>query len=306
MKERILVTGGAGFIGSHLTEALLTQGYAVTVIDDLSTGKRTNLPEHPELTFFEGDVGDPLLLAQALPDVQAVFHLAAVASVQASIVAPVGTHESNLLGTLHLLEAARQCGTPRIIYASSAAVYGEQATQPIREGNPLEPMSPYAIDKLSGEYYLDYYARQYGLSALALRFFNIYGPRQDPSSPYSGVISIFAERARAGEAVTIYGDGQQSRDFVYVGDLVRILMRSLHVPLSGMQVANVGTGHPTTLLELLGELEPLVGRAVFRRFAPARPGDIRHSYADNRKLLELLGAMNWTQLKEGLARTLAP
>lgn len=301
----ILVTGGAGFIGSHLCERLLAAGQRVRVLDNLSTGKRENLPADPRLEFVYGDVRERRDVERAAAGVEAIYHLAAVASVQASIDDPVATHAVNFTGTLHVLEAARRHAVSRLVYASSAAVYGDTQTLPVTEDAPLRPLSPYAADKLAGEHYLFFYARQFGLRATALRFFNIYGPRQDPSSPYSGVISIFVERARAGTGVTIYGDGRQTRDFVYVGDLAELLWRSLDNERCLGQVLNVGRGIECSLLELLQELERIGGRAIERRHAPARPGDIRRSCASTERLAQAFDAAPQTSLALGLATLLS-
>jgi UDP-glucose 4-epimerase len=300
---KVLVTGGAGFIGSHVVELLLARGHAVRVLDDLSTGRRDNLPAgRAGLTFMQGSVADGQVVDRAMQGMEAVIHLAAVASVQASIADPIGTHQTNLVGTLNLLEAARREKVVRFVYASSAAVYGDAADLPVSEESRLQPLSPYAIDKLSGEYYLAQYHRLYAIEGLCLRFFNVYGPRQDPSSPYSGVISVFTDRAAAGKPLTIFGDGLQTRDFVYVGDLAELVVRSLSVPVTSPVTLNIGTGRPTSLLELLETLEGLLGRAIERRFEPPRAGDIRHSLADDGRLRRVLGEATWTPLHVGLKR----
>lgn len=298
----ILVTGGAGFIGSHLAERLLAAGHRVRVLDNLSTGRRANLPLHSRLEFLQGDIRDPDQVARAVADAQAVYHLAAVASVQASVDDPIGTHGANFGGTLNLLEAARRQGVRRFLYASSAAVYGDTAESPVREDSVLRPLSPYAADKLAGEHYLFFYALKYGLAATAFRFFNIYGPRQDPSSPYSGVISIFVERARAARPVTIFGDGKQTRDFVYVADLAEILYRALAQTQTDGRVLNVGRGQECSLLEILAELERLYGRPIERCHEPPRIGDIRRSCANIDKLVGLLAYSPATPIGIGLAR----
>lgn len=302
---KVLVTGGAGFIGSHLVDALLAAGSRVRVLDNLSTGKRANLSmSHPHLELAVGDIRDRSAVRDAVAGTDAIVHLAAVASVQASVDDPLGTHETNMGGTLNLLEAARHGGIRRVIYASSAAVYGDTTELPVAENSRLNPLSPYAADKLSGEHYLDFYGRKFGIAGTAFRFFNIYGPRQDPSSPYSGVISIFVERLRERRPVTIFGDGRQTRDFVYVGDLVEILERSLgHTAFAG-QIMNVGRGVECSLLQLLDELERLVGVAIERQHAPARVGDIVRSRAAVDRLRTANGRLPKTELNAGLARLL--
>lgn len=252
----ILITGGAGFIGSHLTDALLAKGYAVRILDDLSTGKRSNLPqENPHVEFVEGDVANAALVARVMIGCQAVVHLAAVASVQASVDDPVRTHQSNFIGSLNVCEAMRQAEVKRVVFASSAAVYGNNGEgQAIDEEIPKAPLTPYASDKLASEYYFDFYRRQHSLEPVVFRFFNIFGPRQDPSSPYSGVISIFSERAHKGLPITVFGDGEQTRDFVYVEDLVKVLVQAVEAPKVEVGAINVGMNQATTLNQMLETL----------------------------------------------------
>jgi UDP-glucose 4-epimerase len=301
---KVLITGGAGFIGAHLVEQLLAAGNSVRVLDNLSTGKRANLPAHAQLEFIQGDIRDRSLVFDSARGVQAIVHLAAVASVQASVDDPTGTHETNFDGTLHLLEAARKEHIQRFLYASSAAVYGDNTRLPLVEDEILNPLSPYAADKLAGEYYLRFYHAKFGIATTAFRFFNIFGPRQDPSSPYSGVISIFVERVSLGEPVTIFGDGRQTRDFVYVGDLVKLLTQALSRSETAGQVINVGRGKQCSLLDLLAALEKLTGKPVERRFVAARLGDIVHSCADITRLARLLGKAPETDIVSGLGAIL--
>jgi UDP-glucose 4-epimerase len=285
--QKILVTGGAGFIGSHLVESLLAAGYLVRVFDNFSTGRHANLPlDHAGLEIVEGDVADQQAVDRAVQGVAALVHLAAVASVQASVEDPAGTHASNFLGTLHLLEACRRHQVRRFLYASSAAVYGNGASLPISEGAAVQPLTPYACDKLASEQYLDFYGREYGLEPGIFRFFNVFGPRQDPASPYSGVISIFVGRALAHRPLTIYGDGTQTRDFIYVADLVTLLMQALAAPRLASGAVNVGTGSQTSLLDVLDQLRTLLGRPLEVNHQPARQGDVKHSLADIRLLQE--------------------
>jgi UDP-glucose 4-epimerase len=300
----VLITGGAGFIGSHRADQLLAGGNSVRVLDNLSTGKRDNLPEHPRLEFIQGDIRDRSLVTETARGMDAIVHLAAVASVQASVDDPTGTHETNFDGTLYLLEAARKESIRRFLYASSAAVYGDNTRLPLVEEEILNPLSPYAADKLAGEYYLRFYHAKFGIETTAFRFFNIFGPRQDPSSPYSGVISIFIERVSRGEPVTVFGDGRQTRDFVYVGDLVKLLAQALSGRQTAGQVINVGRGKQCSLLELLEALERLTGKPVERRFAAARLGDIVHSRADISRLVHLLGKAPETDIVTGLGEIL--
>jgi UDP-glucose 4-epimerase len=302
----VLITGGAGFIGSHLVDALLAKGYAVRVLDDLSTGKRSNLPlGNPRVELIEGDVADAASVARAALGCQSVVHLAAVASVQASVDDPVKTHQSNFIGTLNVCEAMRQAGIKRVIFASSAAIYGNNGEgDSISEGTPKAPLTPYASDKLAGEYYLDFYRRQHGLEPVVFRFFNIFGPRQDPSSPYSGVISIFAERAEKGLPINVFGDGEQTRDFFYVGDLAGILVQALEQPVVQEGAINVGLNATTSLNQLLAALSEVVGDLPEVTYLPARSGDIRHSRADNQRLVERFDMPEPTPLRVGLAKLL--
>ncbi|HKS13398.1 MAG TPA: NAD-dependent epimerase/dehydratase family protein [Pseudomonas sp.] len=302
----ILITGGAGFIGSHLSDALLAKGHSVRILDDLSTGKRSNLQLHnPRLELIEGDVADAALVTRAVAGCQAVVHLAAVASVQASVEDPVKTHQSNFIGTLNVCEAMRLGGIRRVLYASSAAVYGNNGEgQSITEDTPKAPLTPYAVDKLAGEQYLDFYRRQHGLDPVVFRFFNIFGPRQDPSSPYSGVISIFAERATNGAPITVFGDGEQTRDFLYVGDLVQVMLRALALEEVQEGAVNIGLNQATSLNQLLAALEEVVGSLPPVSYGAARPGDIRHSRADNQRLLARFGLPEPTPIVDGLASLL--
>jgi UDP-glucose 4-epimerase len=302
----ILITGGAGFIGSHLSDALLAKGYAVRVLDDLSTGRRLNLQlDNPRLQLIEGDVADAALVARAAEGCQAVVHLAAVASVQASVEVPVRTHQSNFIGTLNVCEAMRVAGIKRVLFASSAAVYGNNGEgQAIDEDTPKAPLTPYAVDKLASEQYLDFYRRQHGLEPVVFRFFNIFGPRQDPSSPYSGVISIFCERALNGTPINLFGDGEQTRDFLYVADLVAVLVQALEQAQVQEGAVNVGLNRATTLNQLLDALRKVVGPLPEVNHGPARAGDIRHSRADNARLLARFDLPEPTPLADGLAHLL--
>ncbi|MGE1084927.1 NAD-dependent epimerase/dehydratase family protein [Pseudomonas shirazensis] len=302
----ILITGGAGFIGSHLSDALLGKGYAVRILDDLSTGKRANLQlQHPGLELIEGDVADAALVARAAAGCRAVVHLAAVASVQASVDDPVKTHQSNFIGTLNVCEAMRLTGVRRVLFASSAAVYGNNGEgQSIAEDTPKAPLTPYAVDKLASEQYLDFYRRQHGLEPVIFRFFNIFGPRQDPSSPYSGVISIFSERATQGLPIKVFGDGEQTRDFLYVGDLVQVMVQALEQPQVEEGAVNIGLNQATSLNQLLAALRDVIGSLPEISYGEARSGDIRHSRADNARLLARFDFPQPTPMVEGLAKLL--
>lgn len=299
---KVLVTGGAGFIGSHLVEKLLSTGGRVRVLDDLSTGKRENLPRHDAMEFIEGDIRDAETVNRCVEGTNAVVHLAAVASVQASMDDPVRTHQVNFDGTLNLLEAARRFGVRRYLYACSAAVYGDTASIPVSEDVAPNPLSPYAVDKLTGEYYLLHYHRKYNLAATSFRFFNIYGPRQDPSSPYSGVISIFMDRLQRNQPVTVFGDGAQTRDFVYVADLAELLARAALGTEGVGGVFNVGTGMRHSLLQLLGHLEKISGKKIERRHEQSRLGDIQHSCADVSRLKNVFERIPATPFDQGLMK----
>ncbi len=301
---KILVTGGGGFIGSHLVDLLLSEGHQVRVLDNFSTGNRANLPfGNDQLEVLTGDIRDPECVAQATCDVNALVHLAAVASVQASVSDPVGTHEVNLLGTLKLLEAARRRGIKRFVFASSAAVYGDTQTLPVAEDTPPAPLTPYAADKLASEHYIDFYRRQHGLEPVVFRFFNIFGPRQDPSSPYSGVISIFMQRAISRQPITVFGDGEQSRDFVFVTDLVSLLRTALVATETFSLPMNVGNMQATNLNQLLSLIAGFAGGPLSVSYVAPRPGDIRYSYANNTRLREQLAYQPECPVEVGLQAT---
>ncbi|MNG89535.1 UDP-glucose 4-epimerase [compost metagenome] len=285
---------------------MLDKGYAVRILDDFSTGRRGNLQvDHPRLELVEGDVADAGLVTQVAAGCSAVVHLAAVASVQASVEDPVRTHQSNFIGTLNVCEAMRVHGLRRVLFASSAAVYGNNGEgESIAEDTPKAPLTPYAVDKLASEQYLDFYRRQHGLEPVVFRFFNIFGPRQDPSSPYSGVISIFSERAVKGLPITVFGDGEQTRDFLYVGDLVQVMVQALEQPQVEEGAVNIGLDQATSLNQLLAALEKVVGSLPAVSYVAARSGDIRHSRADNQRLLARFEFPQATPMVEGLSRLL--
>ena len=302
----ILITGGAGFIGSHLTEALLERGHRVRILDDFSTGKHENLPMGTtRLEVIQGDVADAKTVFRSMEGCHAVVHLAAVASVQASVDDPEKTHQSNFIGTLNVCECMRKLNIKRVVFASSAAVYGNNGEgQAINEDTPKAPLTPYASDKLASEYYLDFYRRQHGLEPVVFRFFNIFGPRQDPSSPYSGVISIFSERAKNGLPITVFGDGEQTRDFVYVGDLVNVLVQAIETQTVEAGAVNVGLSRANTINQLLESLSYVLSTVLQVSYEAGRPGDIRHSRANNTRLLKQFAFPEPTPLTSGLARLL--
>jgi UDP-glucose 4-epimerase len=297
---KALVTGGAGFIGSHIAERLVRAGHSVRVLDNFSAGKRTNLV--PDVEVVEGDIRDARLLSVATAGCEVVFHEAALVSVPYSVEHPVETHEINIRGTLNVLETARAAGVRRVVFASSAAVYGDDPALPKTETMLPTPISPYGVEKVTAEHYLRAYSALYGIETVALRYFNVFGPRQDPGSPYSGVISIFVDRAVANEGVTIFGDGHASRDFVFVADVVDAnVLAATREGVSG-QVYNVARGQRTTLNELAAMLGRIVGRELDVKHAAPRPGDIVDSVADVAKARMALGYAAKVGVEEGLAR----
>lgn len=300
-----LVTGGAGFIGSHLCDALLAAGHAVRVLDDLSTGRRENLP--PAATLLVGDAADPAAVGAAIAGVDGVFHLAAVASVERSNQEWRATHVANQTATVTVLDAAWAAGRVPVVYASSAATYGDNPALPLTEEAAQRPLTAYGADKLGSELHGRVAFVVHGVPTAGLRFFNVFGPRQDPRSPYSGVISIFAARVLARQPILIHGDGQQTRDFIYVGDVVRHLtaaMASITAQPRAL-LCNVCSGRSVSvealarlLADLAGWADPAIG------FAPARPGDIRHSLGDSARARAELGVQAESGLRDGLAATL--
>jgi UDP-glucose 4-epimerase len=304
MSTLSLVTGGAGFIGSHLVEGLLAAGRRVRVLDDLSTGQASNLAGL-DVELVQGCVGDPAAVAGAMKGVETVYHLAALASVQRSVEAPADSHHVCATGALNVLDAARRAGARRVVYAASASAYGIPDGEVQSELTPTMPLSPYAAAKLSGEVYCQAFAATYGLETVRLRFFNIFGPRQRADSPYSGVIAIFAAALSEGRTPTIFGDGQQTRDFTYVSDVVQACMLAGGKPGVSGEVFNVGTGRGTSLLGLVAAMNQQMGTSVTPRHAEARAGDIRHSRADIGKARARLGYAPAVTFEDGLAKTLA-
>lgn len=301
------VTGGAGFIGSHLVDRLLAAGHEVVVLDNLSTGSRANLEgAGARLTLLEGDLRDPAAVAAAVAGCEVVFHQAALAAVARSVDNPVEVHEVNVVGTLHLLEACRAAGVRRVVFASSSSVYGDTPTLPKREDAPLRPRSPYAATKAAGEGLMQAWHATYGLETVVLRYFNVYGPRQSPRSQYAAVVPRFVAAVRAGEAPVIYGDGQQTRDFTWVGDVVHALELAASAPgAAGAGPINLGGGERVSVLSLAQRVARAAGREVAPRHEPARAGDVRDSLADTARARALLGWVPRTSLDEGLARLVA-
>ncbi len=304
---RAVVTGGAGFFGSHLVDALLEQGIEVVVLDNFSTGRLENLPfPHARLKLVEGSICSEDSLDKALSGgADVLYHLAANASVVRSIQNPEETLESNLKGSLATFLAAKRHRVEKVIFASSAAVYGVPEQIPLREGMAATPISPYGIEKLMGEHYLRYFSESAGFQGAAIRFFNIYGPRQDASSPYSGVISKFCGSAIAGEELRVFGDGSQTRDFLYVKDACSLLVKLAQEKWAGYWVANGGTGRETSLNQLTQAISRSANRDIYRTHHEARAGDIRHSVADVSFLASRFGWAAQTSLDEGICHLLA-
>ena len=300
----VCVTGGAGFIGSHVCDRLVERGCQVIVVDDLSTGKRANLGKHldsGDVELIVADVAEGLAEPLAGKKIERFIHLAAQVSVVASIEHPLRDVNVNYRGTVQVLEHARATGAAKVVFASSAAIYGDASAPPVREDAPALPVSPYGIDKYASELMLRYYSEVQKLPTTSLRFFNVYGPRQDPASPYSGVISIFADRARAGRDLTIFGDGEQTRDFVYVGDVSRLVVEAVFSEAGDGTVCNVGTGRETTVNELARTVVRLCGDKSQIEHAPPRAGEILKSYANVERAAELFGFRARTTLADGLA-----
>jgi nucleoside-diphosphate-sugar epimerase len=298
-----LVTGGAGFIGSHLAEELVRRGNRVRVVDSLITGKRRNLDHIPGVEFLEGDLAEMAVCERAVQGVDYVLHEAAIPSVPRSVEDPVTSNRSNIDGSLNLLVAARDARVKRLVYAGSSSAYGNTPALPKREDMPPRPLSPYALQKLVAEQYCQMFTRLYGFETVTIRYFNVFGPRQDPSSPYSGVISVFFSALLDGRAPTIYGDGEQTRDFTYVANVVDGVLRACEAPRAAGEVINVATGHRISLNDLLKTMNSIVGSNVVPRYAPPRAGDVRDSQADVSKAKDLLGYTPTVTLKDGLDKT---
>ncbi|MFO0806898.1 MAG: GDP-mannose 4,6-dehydratase [Gemmataceae bacterium] len=305
MDELCLVTGGGGFIGSHLTDALLAEGGRVRVFDDFSTGLRSNL-DSKNVELIEGSLTDPAAVQRAVDGVKIVYHLGALASVARSVENPLATHAACATGTLHVLDAARKCGVRRVVYAASSSAYGGAAGEGGQtEDQLVAAKSPYAAAKLAGELYLQAFAATYGLETVRVRFFNIFGPRQRSDSPYSGVIALFIAAMSRGEAPTIHGDGLQSRDFTYVGNAVQALMKAARAPGVSGNVYNVGTGRSITVRDLVNALNGILGTKLEPKSVPTRAGDVRYSLADISRTRRDLGYDPDVSFEQGLAKTVA-
>ena len=303
--SKILVTGGAGFIGSHLVDRLLKEGFEVTVIDNLSTGRMENIAHNQkrkDFHFVKGDVRDANLVKKLVKGVDAVFHEAALVSVPRSVKNPLLTNEVNVTGTLNLLKACADANIKRFVYASSSSIYGETETLPKHERLTPKPISPYAVSKLAAENYVKVYHEVYGLNTVCLRYFNVYGPRQT-YGPYSGVITIFINRLLRNEPPIIYGDGEQTRDFTHIRDVVQANMLALNKKSATGEVFNIATGTPTTINQLAAMLQQIMNKTDLKPiYTNPRPGDIKHSYADITKAKNLLQYKPKVPLKNGLTK----
>jgi nucleoside-diphosphate-sugar epimerase len=300
-----LVTGGAGFIGSHLTEELRRRGHTVRVVDNLSTGKRRNLDHIDGVELLEGDLADMAVAARAVAGMDYVLHQAAIPSVPRSVKDPITSNRANVDATLNVLVAARDAGVKRLVFAGSSSEYGDTPTLPKREDMPPSPLSPYALQKVMGTAYCQMFTRLYGFETVVIRYFNVFGPRQDPGSPYSGVISLFSSALIEGRRPTIYGDGEQTRDFTYVANVVDGVLRACDAPNAAGHAINVACGTRISLNELLRVMNTIVGTTIEAIYKEPRAGDVRDSQADITKAHTLLGYTPTVGLEEGLRHTLA-
>lgn len=304
MSDTVLITGGAGFIGSSLVRAALDRGDSVRVIDDLSTGSRSNL-QGLDIELYEASILDESTLARAIRGCRTVFHLAGQVSVARSILEPGLTHAINATGSIRVYEAARAEGVERVVYSASCAAYGQSAELPISETSPLAPESPYAASKLMGELYGAAWSESMGLEVASLRYFNVYGPRQNPEGGYAAAIPAFITRLLSGEEITIYGDGEQTRDFVFVGDVVRANLLAASTPGIAGRVTNIGSGHRLSVNTLVETLQGIIPSTSTVVHGPARTGEVRHSVADTTAARDLLAFTANVPLAEGLAGTVA-
>ncbi len=302
----ILVTGGAGFIGSHLTERLVQEGHCVTVLDDLSTGREENIAHlQGQIRFIKGSITDLSLLREVMQGINVVFHQAALGSVPRSVEDPATTHEVNITGTFNVLLSARDAGVKRVVYAASSSAYGDTPTLPKVENMLPNPLSPYAVSKLVGEYYCQVFTRVYGLETVSLRYFNVFGPRQNPDSQYAAVIPRFITAALKGQPLTVFGDGEQSRDFTYIENVVQANLLAMRSVNAVGKVYNVACGGRYTLNELIRELERILGRRLQVEYLPTRAGDVKHSEAGVELAKCDLGYEVLVPFAEGLRRTVA-
>ncbi len=297
---KCLVTGGAGFIGSHIVEALLARGDEVTILDNFSSGKRGNLPSSKHLHLIEGDVSDPKAAASAVKGIEVVFHEAAMGSVSQSIAEPLKSHTSNATGTLQMLIASKEAKVSRFVNAASTAIYEDSPELPKNEGMPPNPLSPYAATKMGQELYCRAFSASYGMETISLRYFNVYGPRQDPKSEYAAVVPRFFDFYLLGQPPTIYGDGEQTRDFIYVKDVVDANLRAADRSGSKGEVFNIASGKAITVNQLAKEIAAITGSSIKPKHGPERRGEIRHSLADIRLAKDQLGFEARTSLTDGL------
>lgn len=305
-RDKYLVTGGAGFIGSNIAEELLARGHAVTVLDNFSTGRRENLePFLADIELITGDLQDAHAVQRAMKGCSFVLHQGALPSVPRSVADPIASNEVNVTGTLNVLLAARDAGVHRVVAASSSSVYGDTPTLPKVETMPVLPISPYAVSKLAAEKYCAAFYKVYGLETVALRYFNVFGPRQDPTSQYSAVIPRFISAAMQGSNPVIYGDGHQSRDFSYVANVVEANFLACHAPRVAGDFFNVASGQRYSLLELLSAISDITGMPVEARHEPARAGDVKHSLADISKIRQAMNFEPKVDFREGLEKTVA-
>jgi len=301
--QKVLIAGGAGFIGSHTADLLMEKGISVRILDNLSSGHRSNLPqEHPLMEFVEGDIRDASTVKEVMKGITHVVHLAAQVSVVASLEDPEFSAQQNIIGYLNVLDAAKNAGVKKMVYASSAAIYGEPHVLPLTEDVPMQQLSPYGLEKKFNEDYADLYYRLYDFNSVGMRFFNVYGPRQDPKSPYAGVIALFMDRIKDKQSFVVNGDGLHTRDFIYVRDVARTNVAALELSYHG--AVNVATGKKTSLLDLIEVLSEVSGNKADFTHGEPREGDIIHSLADPSRMNRELKVIAETQLKDGLAKLL--
>lgn len=305
MSTKYLVTGGAGFIGSHLVERLLKEGNSVRVVDNFVTGKRENLkPFQGQIDLLEGDIADAAVCERACEDIEVVFHEAALPSVPKSVADPRSSHVANIQGTFNMLMAARDAGVRRLVYAASSSAYGESETLPKVETMPTEALSPYGVQKLVGEYYCSVFAKCYGLQTLSIRYFNVFGPRQDPTSQYAAAIPAFVAAILRGEPPTIFGDGEQTRDFTFIENVIRANLLAADAPETHGEVVNVATGEHITVNAVIKEINALLGKNVKPNHVDERPGDIKHSWADIERAKRVIGYEPVVTFADGLRRAI--
>jgi UDP-glucose 4-epimerase len=305
MADLVLVTGGAGFIGSHLVATLVGRGERVRVLDDFSSGRREFLPQHAALEVLEGDLRDPATLDQAVRGVRVIYHQGALRSVPKSVEDPWAYHDVNATGTMRLLLAARAAGVRRLVFASSSSVYGNQPVLPLHEELRPQPIAPYGASKLVGEHYCANFSLHYGLETVSLRYFNVFGPRQDPLSEYAAVVARFVLAAQRGEPLEVHGDGLQTRDFTYVQNVVDANLAAAAAPGMAGHVFNVACGDRLSVLGIAETLETVLGRPLPKRHTPPRAGDVRDTLADISRAKALLGYAPAVSFLEGLRRTVA-